>query len=84
MIREGIRTLIEIGAIDDRHALNRSGRRLGRLPVDPRVGRILLAAEENGVLPEILPIAAALEIRGPEGSPAGPAASGGSSSRTIR
>lgn len=69
LIREGIRTLIEIGAIDDRHALTPIGRRLGRLPVDPRVGRILLAAEENGVLPEILPIAAALEIQDPRDRP---------------
>ncbi len=69
LIREGIRTLIELGAIDERHELTPIGRRLGRLPVDPRVGRILLAADENGVLAEILPIAAALEIQDPRDRP---------------
>ncbi len=69
LIREGVRTLIELGAIDERHELTPLGRRLGRLPVDPRVGRILLAAEEHGVLPEILPIAAALEIQDPRDRP---------------
>ncbi len=69
LIREGTRTLMELGAIDDRHELTMVGRRLGRLPVDPRVGRILLAAEEHGVLPEILPIAAALEIQDPRDRP---------------
>jgi ATP-dependent helicase HrpA len=59
-IREGVRTLIEIGALDQQHELTEIGWKLGRLPLDPRVGRIILAADENGVLPEILPIAAAL------------------------
>lgn len=68
-IREGIRTLIELGAIDDRHELTDIGWKLGRMPVDPRVGRIILAADQNGVLPEILPIAAALEIQDPRDRP---------------
>lgn len=68
-IREGIRTLVELGALDDRQELTEIGCRLGRLPVDPRVGRIILAAEENGVLPEVLPIAAALEIQDPRDRP---------------
>ena len=45
------------------------GWKLGRLPVDPRVGRILLAADENGTLPEMLPIAAALEVQDPRDRP---------------
>jgi ATP-dependent helicase HrpA len=68
-IREGLRTLIELGAIDRAHELTEIGWRLGRLPVDPRVGRILLAAEANGVLAEVLPIAAALEIQDPRDRP---------------
>lgn len=68
-IREGIRTLVELGAIDDRQELTDIGWKLGRMPVDPRVGRIILAAEENGSLPEILPIAAALEIPDPRDRP---------------
>ncbi|WP_164100739.1 ATP-dependent RNA helicase HrpA [Candidatus Laterigemmans baculatus] len=68
-ISEGYRTLFEIGAIDDRRRLTPIGRTLGRLPVDPRVGRIILAAEANGVLPEVLVIAAALEIQDPRERP---------------
>ncbi len=68
-IREGIRTLIELGAFDERHELTEIGWKLGRMPVDPRVGRIILAAEENGTLAEILPIAAALEIPDPRDRP---------------
>jgi ATP-dependent helicase HrpA len=68
-VREGLRTLRELAAIDDHEQLTPLGRRLGRMPVDPRVGRILLAAEENGVLPEVLPIAAALEVPDPRDRP---------------
>ena len=68
-IREGVRTLIELGAMDDRRELTDVGWRLGYMPVDPRVGRIILAADEYGVLPEILPIAAALEIPDPRDRP---------------
>ncbi|WP_345326862.1 ATP-dependent RNA helicase HrpA [Novipirellula rosea] len=68
-IREGIRTLMELRAIDDKHELTEIGQKLGRLPVDPRVGRMILAADEFGVLPEILPIAAALEIQDPRDRP---------------
>lgn len=68
-IREGIRTLFELGALDEKQQLTDIGRQLGRLPVDPRVGRMILAADENGVLPEVLPIAAALEIQDPRDRP---------------
>ena len=68
-IREGIRTLIELRAIDPRHELTEIGRQLGRMPVDPRVGRIILEAAERGVLPEVIPIAAALEIQDPRDRP---------------
>ena len=68
-IREGLRTLTELGAIDDRHVLTPLGQKLGRMPVDPRVGRIILAADENGVLAEVLPIAAAMEIPDPRDRP---------------
>ncbi len=68
-IREGIRTLLELGALDDRHELTEIGWQLGRMPVDPRVGRMILAADEFGVLPEVLPIAALLEIPDPRDRP---------------
>ena len=68
-IREGIRTLFELGALDEKQQLTDIGQQLGRFPVDPRVGRLILAADENGVLPEVLPIAAALEIQDPRDRP---------------
>ncbi len=68
-IREGIRALIELGALDAQRELTEIGWKLGRLPVDPRVGRILLAAADHGVLAEVLPIAAALEIPDPRDRP---------------
>ena len=68
-VREGYRTLFEIGALDDRRRLTPVGKKLGRLPVDPRVARVILAAERNGVLPEVLVIAAALEIQDPRERP---------------
>ncbi|WP_404310960.1 ATP-dependent RNA helicase HrpA [Neorhodopirellula lusitana] len=68
-IREGMRTLAELGAIDDDDELTDIGWQLGRMPVDPRVGRILIAGMELGVLPEVLPIAAAMEIPDPRDRP---------------
>ncbi len=68
-IRDGYRTLFELGAIDDKHRLTPVGKRLSRLPVDPRMGRIILAGEDEGCLHEILIIAAALEIQDPRERP---------------
>ncbi|WP_436714730.1 ATP-dependent RNA helicase HrpA [Roseiconus lacunae] len=68
-VREGIQTLIELNAIDERHELTDIGHALGNMPVDPRIGRIILAAEDHGVLGEVLPIAAALEIADPRVRP---------------
>ena len=68
-IREGFRTLRELGAVDDDGELTEIGWQLGRMPVDPRVGRILIGAAEYGVLPEVLPIAAAMEIPDPRDRP---------------
>ncbi len=68
-ISEGLRTLTELGAIDQRHEVTDIGWKLGRMPVDPRVGRIILAAHANGVLAEVLPIAAAMELPDPRDRP---------------
>ncbi len=68
-IREGFRTLRELGAVDEDGELTEIGWQLGRMPVDPRVGRILIGAAEQGVLAEVLPIAAAMEIPDPRDRP---------------
>jgi len=64
-INDGYKTLYEIGAIDDRRNLTSIGWKLSRLPVDPRIGRMILAAHENGVLPEMLIVASVMEIQDP-------------------
>jgi ATP-dependent helicase HrpA len=68
-IRDGYRTLFEIGAIDERHQLTELGRTLSRIPVDPRIARVIVAGADFGCLNEILIIAAALEIQDPRDRP---------------
>ena len=68
-IRDGAATLFELGALDEEHRLTRVGRELARLPVDPRVGRIILGGRDHGCLAEILVIAAALSVQDPRYRP---------------
>ncbi len=68
-LNDGIRTLRELNAIDDKQVLTKLGVEISRLPVDPRVARILIEAEDNQCLAEILPIAAALEVQDPRERP---------------
>ncbi len=70
LINDGYRLLEELAAVDDRRRLTGVGRKLARLPVDPRIGRMLLAAGEQGALAEVLTIAAALSIQDPREYPA--------------
>jgi ATP-dependent helicase HrpA len=69
-IRDGYKTLFELGAIDHEKTLTPIGRQLARLPADPRIGRILLAADREGCLADVLIIAAALETQDPRERPA--------------
>lgn len=69
-IRDGYKTLFELEALDDRGELTEIGRRLARLPVDPRIGRMILAADQVHCLHEVLIIAAVLEVRDPRDRPA--------------
>jgi ATP-dependent helicase HrpA len=68
-IRDGYLTLHEIGAVNERNDLTPIGRALARLPVDPRIGRMILAAKDEGVLAQVLIIAAALSIQDPRERP---------------
>ena len=68
-INDGYRLLRELGAVDEARAVTGLGRRLARLPVDPRLGRMLLAAGTLGCLRELLVIAAGLSIRDPRERP---------------
>lgn len=69
-ISEGYRTLREVGALDKKKQLTDYGRRMSRLPVDPRLGRMLIEARSEKSLSEMLPIIAALESNDPRERPA--------------
>jgi len=61
-IADGQQLLIELGAVDERGALTPMGRTLARLPLDPRVARMVVEAQQRGALSEVLVIAAALSV----------------------
>nr|WP_174525260.1 ATP-dependent RNA helicase HrpA [Hydrogenophaga flava] len=62
-ITDGYQLLSELGAVDESNELTRIGQTLSRLPLDPRVGRILLEAQQRGALDEVLVIASALSLQ---------------------
>ncbi len=69
MIRDGFDTLHELGAIDERDRLTSIGEKLARLPIDPRLGRMILAASDENCLREALIIVAALACQDPRERP---------------
>jgi len=70
MIADGYTLLAELGAIDETtKALTPVGRELAKLPLDPKIGRMILAAREHGCLKEMLIIAAALGTQDPRERP---------------
>lgn len=69
-IRDGVLLLQELGAFDRDGAITELGRRLARLPLDPRVGRMILQADAEGCVREVLVLAAALSIPDPRERPA--------------
>jgi len=68
-IRDGYDTLRELGAINDEDQLTDIGRTLARFPLDPRVGRMILAGQEQNCLDDVLVIAAALSAQDPRDRP---------------
>ncbi len=69
LIRDGYRLLEELQAIDKRKNLTEMGRQIAKLPIDPRFGRMIVAANKLGVLNEILIITTALTVRDPRERP---------------
>ena len=69
MIADGYQLLNELGAIDAQHRLTAVGARLAKLPLDPRIGRMVLAAKQENCLAEMLVIAAALSVQDPRERP---------------
>ena len=62
-IADGYQLLAELGAVDDSNELTPIGRELSRLPLDPRVGRMILEARSRQALDEVLIIASALSVQ---------------------
>ncbi|MDX9887497.1 ATP-dependent RNA helicase HrpA [Thauera sp.] len=71
LIGDGYALLAELGAVtdDDERKLTPTGIELARLPLDPRIGRMILAARDRGALAELLVIAAALSVQDPRERP---------------
>jgi ATP-dependent helicase HrpA len=68
-VTAGVQLLQELGALDAAKDLTPIGRKLATLPVDPRLGRMVLAAGELGCVHEVMVIAAALSIQDPRERP---------------
>ncbi|MCV2402662.1 ATP-dependent RNA helicase HrpA [Marinomonas sp. C2222] len=68
MINDGYRALIELGALN-KDRLTPIGRQLAKLPIDPKLGRILIAAEKHSVLKEVAIIVSALSVPDPRERP---------------
>ncbi len=68
-INDGFRMLLALGAVDTKNRITTIGKQLSRLPIDPRIGRMLLSAARQGALNEVLVIASALSIQDPRERP---------------
>ncbi|USX15924.1 ATP-dependent RNA helicase HrpA [Oxalobacteraceae bacterium OTU3CAMAD1] len=68
-IADGYQLLQELGAVDEYNQLTPLGNKLAKLPLDPRVGRMILAALDNASLNEVLIIASALSVQDPRDRP---------------
>ncbi|WP_370690412.1 ATP-dependent RNA helicase HrpA [Methylotenera sp.] len=69
LVNDGYQLLQELGAVDSRRQITETGLQLAKLPLDPRVGRMILAAKREGCLAEILIIASVLSIQDPRERP---------------
>lgn len=70
MIRDGKNALFEVDALDKQGRLTDTGRQLAKIPTDPKLARMLLAAAELASLTEVSIIVSALSIQDPREKPA--------------
>jgi len=64
-VNDGFRQLHELGALNEKRRLTDEGRQIAKLPVDPSIAKMVIQAQKNGVLAEVLIIAAAISIQDP-------------------
>ncbi|GGK90445.1 ATP-dependent helicase [Sphaerisporangium melleum] len=69
-VKDGVNLLQELGAFDEQRKLTPIGSKLAQLPIDPRLARMVLAADGNGCATEVMVIAAAMSIQDPRERPA--------------
>jgi ATP-dependent helicase HrpA len=69
LVRDGYKLLHELGAINTKNKITTIGKKLARLPIDPKLGRMLLEAEQESSLNEVLIIVAALASQDPKERP---------------
>lgn len=69
LVRDAEETLRELNAIDEHSNLTQIGKELSHIPVDPRIGRMLLEATAEHVLPEMLVVASFLSVQDPRERP---------------
>ena len=68
-VSDGYGLLTELGAVDEANDLTETGRQLARLPLDPCIARMILAAKQEGCLSEVLIIASVLSLQDPRERP---------------
>jgi len=68
-VKDGYQTLHELGAVDESNQLTQTGSDIAKLPVDPRIARMVLEATHEHCLTEVLIIAAALSVQDPRERP---------------
>ena len=69
LVNDGYRLLAELEAVDAERAVTETGRQMARMPVDPRLARMLIEARRTGALREVIVLVAALSIRDPRERP---------------
>ncbi|MGK2953486.1 MAG: ATP-dependent RNA helicase HrpA, partial [Thiobacillus sp.] len=69
LVTDGYQLLAELHALDEAGQLTKIGTKLGKLPLDPRIARMLLAAEQQRCVREVLIIASALSVQDPRDRP---------------
>jgi ATP-dependent helicase HrpA len=69
LINDGYRLLAELQAVDEERRITAVGQSMSRFPADPRIARMLVAAQQLGSMKEVLPLAAVLSLQDPRERP---------------